>query len=85
MIEQFMNNEDSKELVLDILLNDAISTSAVEDEILQRSSVQSSINKILKLGLDDDYSYTVQSDSLIEVLVDAKTNNNILIIFYTFF
>ena len=78
MIEQFINDEDSNELVLDILLNDAISTSAIEGEILQRSSVRSSINKILKLGLEDDYSYTVQSDSLIEVLVDAKTNNNIL-------
>ncbi len=78
MIEQFINNEDSNELVLDILLNDAISTSAIEGEILQRSSVRSSINKILKLGLEDDYSYTVQSDSLIEVLVDAKINHNIL-------
>lgn len=78
MIEQFINNEDSNELVLDILLNDAISTSAIKGDILQRSSVRSSINKILKLGLEDDYSYTVQLDSLIEVLVDAKINNNIL-------
>ena len=78
MVEQFINNEDSNALVLDILLNDAISTSAIEGEILQRSSVRSSINKILKLGLEDDYSYTVQSDSLIEVLVDAKTNHDIL-------
>jgi len=78
MIEKFMNTDDSNELVLDVLLNDAISTSAIEGEILQRSSVRSSINKILKLGLEDDYSYTVQSDSLIEVLVDAKTNKKIL-------
>ncbi|MEA3498458.1 MAG: Fic family protein [Campylobacterota bacterium] len=74
MIEKFINTEDSNELLLDVLLNDAISTSAIEGEILQRSSVRSSINKILKLGLEDDYSYTVQSDSLIEVLVDAKIN-----------
>jgi Fic family protein len=74
MIEKFINRDDSNELLLDILLNDAISTSAIEGEILQRSSVRSSINKILKLGLKDDYSYTVQSDSLIEDLIDAKTN-----------
>lgn len=74
MIEKFMNTEDSNELLLDVLLNDALSTSAIEGEILQRSSVRSSINKILKLGLEDDYNYTVQSDSLIEVLIDAKTN-----------
>ena len=78
MIEKFINTEDSNDLLLDILLNDAIATSAIEGEILQRSSVRSSINKILKLGLEDDYSYTVQSDSLIEILVDAKTNKKSL-------
>ncbi|RLA79059.1 MAG: hypothetical protein DRG78_13705 [Epsilonproteobacteria bacterium] len=35
------------ELLLDVLLNDAISTSAIEGEILQRLSVRSSINKII--------------------------------------
>lgn len=74
MVEEFMNVKDSNELLLNTLLNDAISTLAIEGETLQRSSVRSSINKILKLGLEDDYSYTVQSDSLIEILVDAKTN-----------
>jgi Fic family protein len=75
MIENFMNRDDSNELLLNLLSDDALATSAIEGEILQRSSVRSSINKILKLGLEDDYSYTVQSDSLIEVLVDAKTNH----------
>lgn len=74
MIEKFMNTQDSNTLLLDTLLNDAISTSAIEGEVLQRSSVRSSINKILKLGLEDDYSYTRESDALIEILVDAKTN-----------
>jgi Fic family protein len=76
MLESFINSKDSNELVLEILLDDALSTSAIEGEILQRSSVHSSINKILKLGLEDDYSYTVQSDSLIEVLVDARVNSD---------
>lgn len=74
MVEKFMNAQDSNKLLLSVLLNEAISTSAIEGEILQRSSVRSSINKILKLGLEDDYSYTRESDALIEVLVDAKTN-----------
>lgn len=76
MIENFMNQQTSNELLLDVLINETISTSAIEGEILQRSSVHSSINKILKLGLEDDYSYTVQSDNLVEILQDAKTNNN---------
>jgi Fic family protein len=74
MVENFMNQSDSNELLLEVLLDEAIATSAIEGEILQRSSVRSSINKLLKLGLEDDYSYTVQSDNLIEILIDAKSN-----------
>ena len=75
-VETFMNSVDSKELLLDILENEAIATSAIEGEILQRSSVRSSINKILRLGFEDDYSYTTQTDNLVEVIVDAKQNSN---------
>jgi Fic family protein len=74
MVEKFMNRDESSNLQLDSLINEALSTSAIEGEILQRSSVRSSINKILKLGLEDDYSYTRESDALIEILIDAKTN-----------
>ena len=74
MLEELLNRESYSELMLNVLVDEAISTSAIEGELLQRSSVRSSINKILKLGLEDDYSYTRESDALIEVLVDAKTN-----------
>ncbi len=74
MVEKFMSQDDTNTLQLDRLINEALSTSAIEGEILQHSSVRSSINKILKLGLEDDYSYTRESDALIEILVDAKTN-----------
>ena len=74
MLEELMNRESYSELLLNVLLDEAISTSAIEGELLQRSSVRSSINRILKLGLEDDYSYTRESDALIEVLLDAKTN-----------
>jgi len=76
MIEEFMDNDNSKELVLDILSNEAIATSQIEGEILQRSSVRSSVNKILKLGLDDDYSSTVHTDALVDIIVDAKQNSS---------
>ncbi len=74
MLEELLNRESYSELMLNVLLEEAISTSAIEGELLQRSSVRSSINKILKLGLEDDYSYTRESDALIEVLLDAKNN-----------
>lgn len=76
MVEKFMSEDDTNQLQLEQLLNEALSTCAIEGETLQRSSVRSSINKILKLGLEDDYSYTRESDALIEILLDAKTNNN---------
>lgn len=74
MVESFMNQSDSDELLLEVLLSEALATSAIEGEILQRSSVRSSINKLLKLGLEDNYAYTIRSDNLIEILIDAKTN-----------
>ena len=74
-VEKFMNSSDSKELLVDILEDEAIATSAIEGEVLQRSSVRSSINKILRLGLEDDYSYTTQTDGLVEIIIDAKQNS----------
>ena len=75
-IETFMNVADSQSLLLNMLEDEAVATSAIEGEVLQRSSVRSSINKILRLGLEDDYSYTVQTDALVEIIVDAKQNTN---------
>ena len=74
MLGEILGAESYGALVLDVLMDEAVSTSAIEGEILQRSSVRSSINKLLKLGIEDDYGYTRQSDALIEVILDAKTN-----------
>ena len=78
MLEGLMGQESSGELILSVLVDEAVSTLAIEGELLQRSSVRSSVNKILKLGLEDDHSYTRESDALIEVLLDAKTNHGVL-------
>lgn len=74
MIEQFISREESQVLFMDILSSEAIATSAIEGEILQRASVRSSINKILKLGLEEDYRSTMQSDAIVEIIIDAKQN-----------
>jgi len=59
---------------LEALENEAISTSAIEGEILNRDSVKASIQK--QLGSKDiDYNRIDQStEYLIEVLIDANTN-----------
>jgi len=74
MIESFMNVSDAKELLLEVLTSETVATSAIEGEMLQRSSVRSSINQILRLGLEEDYHSTHQSDALVEIVVDAKIN-----------
>jgi Fic family protein len=74
MLGEILGAESYGALMLDVLMDEAVSTSAIEGEIVQRSSVRSSINKLLKLGIEDDYGYTRQSDALIEVILDAKTN-----------
>lgn len=58
----------------DALMNEAISTSAIEGEILNRESVKASINK--KLGIKDIKTDTLdkQTDYLVEILIDANTN-----------
>lgn len=75
-IEKFMNDSDSKELLLDVLEDEAVATSAIEGEVLQRSSVRSSINRILRLGFEEDYTYTYQTDALVEIIIDAKQNSD---------
>lgn len=79
MIDSFMNQSNSKEFLSEILISEAISTSAIEGELLQRSSVRSSINKLLKLDLEEDsYDSTIQSDALVQIILDTKNNASIL-------
>jgi len=56
------------------LIDELISTSAIEGEILNRDSVKASIAK--KFGFDEvDYNKIEKStDNLLEILIDANTN-----------
>ncbi len=78
MVAAFLDEESWSELTLNVMADEALFTSAIEGEILQRSSVRSSVNKLLKLGLEDEYGATPQSDALVEVLIDAKNNRDVL-------
>jgi Fic family protein len=71
---QVMDNDNITERQIEALENEAISTSAIEGEILSRDSVKASIRK--KLGLFDGkyYKEDIQTDNLIEILIDANTN-----------
>lgn len=68
-------NQDNIDLTqLDALMSEAISTSAIEGEILNRGSVKASIKR--KLGFEDVELSKIDRDTdyLIEVLIDANSN-----------
>ncbi|NQY52294.1 MAG: Fic family protein [Campylobacteraceae bacterium] len=69
-----LNKDTITQRQLEALESEAISTSAIEGEVLNRDSVKASIKR--KLGMEDvDYRKIDEStDYLIEVLIDANTN-----------
>lgn len=73
-ITQTMNSDNIAQRQLEALMSEAISTSAIEGEILNRDSVKASIAR--KLGLIGiDFSKRDETtDYLIEILIDANTN-----------
>jgi Fic family protein len=75
-LTQTMDNKTIIQRQIEALENEAISTSAIEGQILNRDSVKASIKK--KLGFRDiDYNKIDSSiEYLIAVLIDANTNYN---------
>jgi len=69
-----MSDENVVQTQYKALFHEAIATSAIEGEMLNRDSVKSSIQK--KLGLIEDDRSDTEIDLLIEILLDANTNYN---------
>lgn len=74
-ISQVFNKKDTKDLEIDILLNEAVNTSEIEGEYLQRDSVRASLYKKLNDQFNDlkDNS-THQTDALVDILIDCSKN-----------
>ncbi len=73
-MSKVMSDENVVQTQYEALFHEAIATSAIEGEILNRDSVKSSIQK--KLGLIEDDRSDTEIDLLIEILLDANTNYN---------
>jgi Fic family protein len=58
---------------IQVLADDAIETSAIEGEIIRRSSVRASIRKQLGLPIEHDDS-DIRSDGLVAMLMDVRNN-----------
>lgn len=72
IIYRTLNNEEQMTLQEQVLADDAMETSAIEGEVLRRSSVRASIRR--RLGLPGDCpEWDAQADGLISVLLDARS------------
>ncbi|MDD3595278.1 Fic family protein [Sulfuricurvum sp.] len=69
-----MDSDNIAQRQLEALISEAISTSAIEGEILNRDSVKASIARKLGLSGIDTSKCDESTDYLIEILIDANTN-----------
>jgi Fic family protein len=73
-ITQTMDRNTIAQRQLEALMYEAISTAAIEGEILNRDSVKASIQRKLGIVALDGSKRDVSTDYLIEILIDANTN-----------
>ncbi len=71
---QTMSQDTILQRQCDALLNETLSTSAIEGEILNRDSVKASIAKKFGLRECDDKKIIDSTDNLVSILIDANTN-----------
>ena len=69
-----INQKDLYIAKLEILTTEALDTSAIEGEILNRDSVRSSISNKLGIEIDSHDKSDKRSDGLVDVLLDATMN-----------
>ncbi|MGA9047176.1 Fic family protein [Sulfuricurvum sp.] len=70
-----LSEEHLLEMQSETLALDAVTTSEIEGEILSRDSVRSSIFKKLGISYETQDRSTVQTDGLIDILLDASRNS----------
>lgn len=75
-LTQTMGSNNIAQRQLEALMSEAISTSAIEGEMLNRDSAKASIARKLGLSCVDSLTRDESADYLIEILIDANTNYN---------
>jgi len=69
-----MNTDNIKQMQVNIMEKEIMSSCAIEGEILNRDSVRSSIKKKLGLEVDTHYANKIKEDNYVDILIDANTN-----------
>lgn len=73
-LSQTLSQETILQRQCDALLNETLSTAAIEGEILNRDSVKASIAQKFGLREIDDKKIIDSTDNLVSILIDANTN-----------
>lgn len=74
-VSQLFNDKDVTNIELETLLDEAISTSEIEGEVLKRDSVRASLLKKLSNEFDTTKdTSTHQTDGLVDILIDTSIN-----------
>jgi len=73
-LSQTLSQDTILQRQCDALLNETLSTAAIEGEILNRDSVKASIAKKFGLREIDDKKIIDSTDNLVAILIDANTN-----------
>lgn len=73
-ISKGLSSEHLLEMQSETLALDALTTSEIEGEILSRDSVRSSVFKKLGIASEIQDRSTIQTDGLVDILLDASSN-----------
>ena len=73
-IARHLSREDQNDLIVELVCNEAIKTSEIEGEFLDRESLQSSIRREFGLGIVDHHRVKPAEAGIAEMMKDIFTN-----------
>lgn len=73
-IARHLSREDQNDLIVELVSNEAIKTSEIEGEFLDRESLQSSIRREFGLGIADHHNIKPAEAGIAEMMKDIFTN-----------
>ncbi len=75
MAQKILNPLDIARLNTLVLTEEALATSMLEGELLQRKDIQASIEKVFRLERTSPLSSTVKTEALIDLLLDVRRSD----------
>lgn len=73
-IVRHLEKEDQNDLIVELISNEALKTSEIEGEFLDRESLQSSIRKEFGLGIQNHFHAKPEEAGIAEMMKDIFTN-----------